>query len=171
MLPPIRLLSSSLPRHSVSPTVSPENSNPTVKMPESSPDYHPLWPLSATGHPMHHTAGSDELTYCLSHKHCVLGDLKGRVAEPRACGLLLCTAWCRPPPALREGSSAPRALRNRRGAIPAPLPPQDSCGCHPAWKGRLEWAPPLGGDTIISMALATEAHPQWVPSALGQHVA
>lgn len=46
---------------------------------------------------------------------------------------------------LREGSPAPRAVRNGRGSRSlAFLPPPDSFGCHPAWKGHLEWAPPLG---------------------------
>lgn len=54
------------------------------------------------------------------------------------------------------GCPAPRAYGTGEERA---LPPPDSCGCHPAWRGHLEWAPPLGADTIISTASVTKASP------------
>lgn len=50
--------------------------------------------------------------------------------------------------------------------VPALLPPPDSFGCHPAWKGHLEWASPLGGDIIFSAPLAL-GRPQLPGTASG----
>lgn len=54
-----------------------------------------------------------------------------------------------------SGKAAPPQSFRGAGSTATLLPPPGSCGCRPAWRGRLEWAPPLGKRTI-STALAAE---------------
>lgn len=75
-----------------------------------------------------------------------------------------------PQPATPSGKAAPPQSFRGTGAWPAPLPPPGSCGCHPAWTGRLEWAPPLGRHHRQQSAAAARRtlHPDSKPPPVPQ---
>lgn len=108
VLPPTRILNSSLARHSVFPAVYPKTSHLPVKMSlrdllpsESSPDHHPLLgpflPLAVTC-PMQLVV---KCSYSLSlpWELCLRPERKSYRA--RVYFLLLCTTWCRLPSCLQ----------------------------------------------------------------------
>lgn len=145
----------------------PRNAHLPVQIPlggplpsESSPAPDPFLALPAPGRFANCAVVHTRVyTLRLSHRNGVSGQLKGGAAQSKrlSSAPLHHSAGC----LLPSGKPAllPELQRTGGERLPALLPPPDSCGCLPAWKGHLEWAPPLGGDTIISTAPATEAPP------------